>query len=148
MRDTPRTATRWAEEWAAYERTRGKASPAHGMRDLAETMERESAKLRALLTEWHEGAYDGPDFLRRVRLILHGASGFREVGHNVKVRGASGYAATRPSRLPGWASRLQRTVEVITFTETSEEVCKLLDIEPCLLVEVRNPINECFGRLG
>lgn len=29
-------------------------------------------KLRALLVEWEGGMYDGQDFMRRVRLTLHG----------------------------------------------------------------------------
>ena len=52
--------------------------------ETARLLERENTKLRALLTEWHEGAYYGRDFLRLVRLILHGANGLREVGHNKK----------------------------------------------------------------
>ena len=40
-------------------------------------------KLRALLAEWEGGMYDGPDYLRRVRLALHG-TGLAVVTPNTK----------------------------------------------------------------
>ncbi len=36
-----------------------------------DTAKSERAQFRALLAEWEDGMYDGPDFLRRVRLALH-----------------------------------------------------------------------------
>ena len=43
--------------------------------------------MRALLAEWHDGMYDSRDFLRRVRLVLHGDAGLQvvPVGPNVEV---------------------------------------------------------------
>jgi len=43
-----------------------------GLRDERDTM-------RALLAEWDKGMYDGRDFLRRVRLVLHGDAGLTVV---------------------------------------------------------------------
>jgi hypothetical protein len=43
--------------------------------DLAARRYREKEKLRALLSEWEAGVYDGPDFLRRVRLAICGVDG-------------------------------------------------------------------------
>ena len=39
----------------------------------------EIERLRALLEEWEDGVYDGQDFLRRVRLALHGKDGLQLV---------------------------------------------------------------------
>ena len=41
--------------------------------------------MRALLAEWDDGMYDSRDFLRRVRLVLHGDAGLQAVpvGPNV-----------------------------------------------------------------
>lgn len=34
--------------------------------------EQENARLRGLLAEWLDGMYDGPDFLRRVKIAVYG----------------------------------------------------------------------------
>lgn len=39
-------------------------------------------EFRELLAEWNEGAYSGGDFLRRVRLALHGNAGLSLVRPN------------------------------------------------------------------
>ena len=52
---TPRTAAAWLSEWKAHENSAGKSSPAHGMCDFAEQLERElsaaQAELAALKAE-------------------------------------------------------------------------------------------------
>lgn len=51
--------------------------------DVAEaeilTLRIESDTMRALLVEWDDGMYDSRDFLRRVRLVLHGGGGLQVV---------------------------------------------------------------------
>jgi len=55
------------------------------MTDLTPEAKQESDTLGivAWIREWDGGDYDGQDYLRRVRLALHGARGLRAVGHNV-----------------------------------------------------------------
>ena len=57
------------------------------MTDLTPEAKQESDTLGivAWIREWDGGDYDGQDYLRRVRLALHGARGLRAVGHNVKL---------------------------------------------------------------
>jgi hypothetical protein len=48
------------------------------IRVAIEQLEADNAALRALLVEWEDGMYDGQDFLRRVRLALHGDKGLTD----------------------------------------------------------------------
>ena len=47
--------------------------------ELAAERWKEKERLRMLLEEWEDGVYDGLDFLRRVRLALHGDGGLHVV---------------------------------------------------------------------
>ena len=49
MSDTPRTAAAWLSEWKAHENSGGRSSPAHGMCDFAESLERELAASQVAL---------------------------------------------------------------------------------------------------
>ena len=51
---TPRTAAAWLSEWKAHENSGGRSSPAHGMCDFAESLERELAALKAELARKDE----------------------------------------------------------------------------------------------
>lgn len=53
---TPRTDARWKEEWAVHER-HPESSPAHGMCDLCEELERELAQ--ALRQQAESGGKEG-----------------------------------------------------------------------------------------
>ncbi len=46
-------------------------------------------EFRELLAEWNEGMYSGGDFLRRVRLALHGHAGLSLVRPNDRNEGRS-----------------------------------------------------------
>jgi hypothetical protein len=56
----------------------GTRAPADAGSEI-ERLHREKEQLHSLLAEWEEGVYDGPDFLRRVRLALHGDTPMRVV---------------------------------------------------------------------
>lgn len=51
-------------------------------------LQREWRSMWSLLQEWEDGVYDNPDFLRRVRLTLHGKDGLRAVTPNYRYKHA------------------------------------------------------------
>ena len=77
---TPRVAGLTREQATVTARFIAVASP-----EVVASLLAERDTMRSLLAEWDDGMYDGKEFLRRVRLVLHGGNGLQAVpvGPNV-----------------------------------------------------------------